>query len=158
MLRAEPRLYTILLSWGLYLAGRLMLSWVYCLHTPSNDAGADVLLCQRMIWIIVSLLLSYKLYGMLLLAGLWVLYQQRRYADLIVLLGAVGLNALIALMVFDTNRSIAYGFLLYFVALRLITQADADRLNKYLPYIAVANIVLFPLRHYLGHFIHLQAE
>ena len=141
----------LLSSWVLYLGLRFGLGYVYHVQTPTNGAGTSFVLAVPLLTNILKLSRSYELLWVLVLVGLWGLWQQRQTLLLLSTLAALAVSMAVSIMVADTSRSMGYGLVLFLIVLApALAQLRLSRL-QHLLLITALFCVFFPTRYLLQY-------
>lgn len=130
----SKQLLSIYLAWIGYIAVRYVLSTTYGLHTDAKGVGLGVLLNQ-INNIPIGIWSALEGLWLLVIMGGVLLYNHKRYMELLKYIGISSLILILGLSVVDITRSVVYIFPVVFIALHLINKySEKEMLHKLLWY------------------------
>ena len=142
------QMLTLISSYVVYFAIRQYLTIFLGLHTPKEDANFSILTNYARLRTLIPIILTHKFFLVYISIGALYLIRIRAWLVLTAYLGFIVLYHLIAHMVYDTSRSMAFGYFIYFIAFGFTCRYLKDRDSQRLMYIGlIITILIFPLRH-----------
>jgi len=146
----KHQMITLWISYAVYFLIRLYLTKAVGLATPKEDANFSILSYYATFRTLIPIILTHKFFLIYIILGAFYLIRIRAWLVLTGYIGFLILYHLVAHMVYDTSRSMGYGYFIYFVAFSLCCQFLSVADSKKLMYAnLIITIVIFPLRHIL---------
>ena len=142
---------TLFLGYSVYLSLRLVLGHFFNLSIPTDDANISIITQHSLLGVIITIINSHKLFLVLMGISLYYLQRIKAWFYLFSCLSFICGYHLISHMVFDSYRSIGYGFFIYLVVINLTNrQLDHKTMQKLMYVSTFVTIIMFPLRHFLS--------
>jgi hypothetical protein len=135
-------------SYFVYLAVRQYLTVFQGLKIPMDDANFSILLQYANWRTAIPIILTHKFLLVYMLIGALYLVRIRAWLILTAYVGFIVLYHLVAHMVFDTSRSMGYGYFIYFIAFGFSCRLLGEQKSRKLMYAGLfITMVIFPIRH-----------
>jgi hypothetical protein len=144
----DNRIISLWLGYLTYIIIRVYLTGVVGLNTPKEDANFSILSYYATFRTLIPIILTHKFFIVYIVLGAIYLIKIRAWFVFGAYLGFITLYHLIAHMVYDTSRSMGFGYFIYFIAFSLCCRFLSDEHSKKLMYAnLIITLIIFPLRH-----------
>ncbi|MDQ6477312.1 hypothetical protein [Dyadobacter sp. LHD-138] len=144
----DNRMIVLLSCYFTYILIRMYLTMVVGLATPKEDANFSILSYYATFRTLIPIILTHKFFIVYIVIGALYLIRIRAWLVLAAYIGFIALYHLIAHMVYDTSRSMGFGYFIYFVAFGLCCRFLSEETSKKLMFANLfITLVIFPLRH-----------
>jgi len=138
----------LLLSWFSYFLVRIILSTLFGLHTPKEDANLSIITDRTFASVVVVFLNSHKFFIVFFFIAGYYLYQIKAWFIMLLLSTYFIGYHITSHMVYDNYRSLGFGFPIYFITFYMSSLFLTYSKMRRLMFIgAIVNGILFPVRH-----------
>jgi hypothetical protein len=147
-LTKNQQVIVLILSYATYFILRQYLTVYVGLRTPKEDANFSILGYYAHFRTIIPVLLTHKFFIVYIVIGALYLIRIQAWLALAGYFGFMLLYHLVAHMVYDTSRSMAFGYFIYFIAFNFSCRYLSENAARKFMWASLAvTILIFPLRH-----------